>query len=305
VASTLAAVEIPARGVVLSWKLCPEVQVLESELFAIHDALHWAVNNLRDSENFVVFTNSLSSLQLIMSRPQNFTPLMFKTQGKLISLKLSHSIKLQFVPGHLEIAGNKATDHAASEAHQLQYCTLTPVYTEEMVRSLHCTVLDYWQQVWLGNVQATGKVLFLTLVRSEVGLWPWAANNDRIIVTALARLCLGHAGVDAHLARFHLLDSLHCSCGADTETIEHMLIYCLLHRLAWNCLALSLIAINVDLTVKNLLGGGPFPIETQSEIVEVFSSFIQLTNFYSLSMELTPISFNVYSCTILSATLSF
>jgi ribonuclease HI len=78
-ASTPAAIVIPAREVAFSWKLRPEVQVLESELLAIHEALHWARSNLRDSERYIIFTDSLSSLHLIVIRiPQNLIPLVFR-----------------------------------------------------------------------------------------------------------------------------------------------------------------------------------------------------------------------------------
>ena len=40
--STSAAVAIPSRGVLLKWKLCPDVQVIKSELFAIREGLSWS-----------------------------------------------------------------------------------------------------------------------------------------------------------------------------------------------------------------------------------------------------------------------
>jgi hypothetical protein len=55
--STSAALHIPLSGILLSWKLRPEVEVLES-LFAIHEALDWSLINLLPTEKLVIFSDS-------------------------------------------------------------------------------------------------------------------------------------------------------------------------------------------------------------------------------------------------------
>ena len=65
-------------------------------------------------------------------------------------------------------------------------------------------------------------------VRDKVGTWPWSSNKVRVIETAMARLRLGHAGVNAHLHRFGMKNTESCECG-DPETIEHFLLNCTEH----------------------------------------------------------------------------
>jgi hypothetical protein len=56
--STSAAFAIPSKRVLPSWKLCPEIQAIEAELFATREALYWSQINLLHSENIVIFTDS-------------------------------------------------------------------------------------------------------------------------------------------------------------------------------------------------------------------------------------------------------
>jgi hypothetical protein len=91
--SSSAAMVVPSRGVLLNWKLCPEVSVLEAELFAIHEALVWAQHNLRHQEIIVIFTDSLNSLFLIKDRkPQTHTRLVYQIQSRLMVLVTSHDV---------------------------------------------------------------------------------------------------------------------------------------------------------------------------------------------------------------------
>jgi ribonuclease HI len=126
---------VPSKGVLLNWKLRPEVSFLEAELFAIHEVLEWAQNNLESNEKFVIFTDSLSSLYLIADRkPHLHVHLIFQIQEKLMALASMHDLNLQFIPGHQGIAGN--ADHAALLAHTLWYRTITPRSKEETVRNI-------------------------------------------------------------------------------------------------------------------------------------------------------------------------
>ena len=279
VVSSSAAMVVPSRGVTLNWKLRPEVSVLEAELFALKEALEWAQNNLRHCEKFAIFTDSLSSLYLIKDRkPQSYVHLVFQIQDKLLALVTQHDVKLQFVPGHRGIAGNEAADHAASTAHALRYRTITPMTKEETVRKLHSVFVEDWQQRWVGSTHDSGTGLFLLQIKDKIENWPWASNKNRLVETALARLWLGHAGVRAHMARFRMLDNPMCNCGLHAETIDHLLLHCHLHSLPRTNLTNTLTILKVDLTVKNLLGGGPFPLEVQTNIIKATSDYLTAIN---------------------------
>jgi ribonuclease HI len=276
--STSAAVAIPSRGVLLNWKLCPDVQVIESELFAIREGLSWSQTNLLQSENVVIFTDSQSSICMIRDRqPTSYLSLIFEIQNKIMSLMPSHEVRIQYVPGHRGIEGNEAADRAANDAHMLGYRTLTPSSKEEVEKLLHDRVQASWNQLWMDEVIASGRGRFITLIRDEVGLWPWASHSNRSIETALTRLRTGHAGVRAHLARFNLVNSPLCSCGS-RETIEHLLLHCPLGQHARVNLTNQLTRVNVPVTLKNVLGGGPYPCAIQNLIVDAVGSFLLAIN---------------------------
>ena len=272
--STSAAVVVPSRGVCLSWKLRPEVQVLESELFAILQALTWAQNNLLLSENLVIYTDSQSSLFLIKDRrPEHYLPLVFEIQAKLFSLNSSHLIKLQFIPSHCGIPGNEAADLAAREAHILRYRTVTTPSREELVRAINDAISVSWCTSWHQEMRSSGKGLFLAQVKDKLGSWPWASHPNRVIETAIARLRTGHAGVRSHLARFGLAPNPLCTCGT-VETVHHLIFECTNHTAPRAQMLNKLAVLNVIPNLKHLLGGGPFPLLTQSAIVEALALFL-------------------------------
>ncbi len=278
VPSTSAALFIPSKGVLLSWKLRPEVEVIESELFAIREALSWSQTNLLVREKIVIYTDSQASVHLIKNRqPSCYLFLIFQIQCKIMSLTASHEVFIQYIPGHKGISGNETADQAARDAHSLRYRTITPMSKEELVRLAHDRVQASWNQSWLDNVNNSGKGQFLTTIKHEVSYWPWAHNNKRSIETALARLRTGHAGVRAHLARFKMCDSPLCTCGSP-ETIEHLLLHCPQHAPVRANLANTLARLNIPVTLQNLLGGGTYPSPIQYLIADAVATFLTATN---------------------------
>ena len=89
---------------------------------------------------------------------------------------------------------------------------------------------------------------------------------------------MGHAGVKAHLARFRMIDNPMCNCAQHEETMDHLLLHCHLHAQARTNLSNTLTLLNIDQSVKNLLGGGPFPPETQVKIIRATTDYLKEVN---------------------------
>ncbi|KAF2352643.1 Ribonuclease H domain [Trinorchestia longiramus] len=204
--SASAAVVIPSRGATINFKLRPQIHIMECELIAINEALQWIVPNNCQEEEYVIFSDSLSSLHLIQStRPKNDLPLVFNIQDKLFNIASSHWVYLQFIPGHKDIPGNEAADEAAINAHLLRYRTLTPS-SNEVKNLINTAFKTKWKTEWLRSIQLTGKGRHLLKIQDNTGQWPWSAHKTRSIETALAHLRVGHTGLRSHLYRFSIVE---------------------------------------------------------------------------------------------------
>jgi ribonuclease HI len=165
--STSMALFISSKGVLPSWKLHPEVEVMESELFVIREAMHWSQNNLT-TEKIFIFTDSQASIHFIKNRqPSCYLSLIFIIQSKIMSLTSSRELYIQYIPGHKEISGNETAHCAARDAHSLRYCTITIMSRKELVRLSHERVQTSWNQSWLDNVNNSGNSHFFTLIKNR------------------------------------------------------------------------------------------------------------------------------------------
>ena len=147
----------------------------------------------------------------------------------------------------------------------------------EMVSVASIGLCERWQNELTNGANISGKVKHLLLVRDEIGTWPWSLSKIRIIETAMARLRVGHAGVNSHLHHFGMKDTQACICG-DPETIEHFLLNCNAYAHNRTTLQNRLTSIGVNINLKNILGGGNFSLTKQMLIVDYVAEFLFDTN---------------------------
>jgi ribonuclease HI len=261
-------------NIMVNWKLPPKITILGAELFAIKEALLWLKENRTSAPGSVIYTDSLSGLELLQDRtPKNYINIAFGIQNLIWDLNKQYPVIIQFIPGHKNLRGNEMADLAAKAAHNNCLIVSANLSKEEKMREIVAALYKVWQTEWTNGMQVTGKGMKLANVRDKVGCWSWAFNQSRVIETVMAKLRLGHVGLNQHLHRFGMTDSDLCRCGA-IETITHFLIECPRYNRDRQQLLNKLRKINVQMSIKNMLGGGDYKKETQAEIVEVVASFL-------------------------------
>ena len=155
-------------------------------MFAIKQALMFIKSNKNICANVVIFTDSLSSVFLLLDRlPSTYLFIVYKIQEIIRNLLPDNCVRIQYVPGHKGIAGNEVADGAAKEAHCNVELERAQVAREEMVRTCSIGLRDRWQSEWTNRVNVSGKGRHLMLVRDEIGIWPWSSNKVRVIDTAM------------------------------------------------------------------------------------------------------------------------
>ena len=257
-----------------NWKLQGDMIIMEAELYAILKALEYIETTMPGPS--VIYSGSQSGLGLILnSKPSSARGMIMVIQDKLAQINKLDPAMIQFIPGHRNIHGNELADMCAKAAHAND---ITPALSgihlgDQKVREINKVTTQYWEENWIANMGTTGKGLFIYDIKSKPELWPWAFNKNRKLETSMARLRVGHAGLNCHLKRFNLKSEDSCDCG-EVETISHYFLHCPLHRTQRNRLKDSLAQLDVDFNVKNILGGGQYGENTQMYIVEIVGEFL-------------------------------
>ena len=268
---------------ILNFRLPPDMCILACELFAIDQGLQYISTYDGSESNFIIYTDSLSSLLLLKGQKNlTYLAMVYRIYNRLTLLTgKGIQVVFQFIPGHKNIQGNELADHAANAAHDLEVLEIN-IPKEDKTRAINASVLELWQKTWDETIRRTNKGLHLKQIKTNIGHWPWSYHSNRAIETVLAKLRIGHANFREHSFRFDLSPSPFCDCGRP-ENIDHILLNCPLYNDERDLLRQRMNAINVPLTKKNLLGGGNYGIATQKSIVEHTASYLsQINKLYTL-----------------------
>ena len=102
--------------------------------------------------------------------------------------------------------------------------------------------------------------------------------GNRRVEVAMTRLRIGHVGLNGHLKRFQMADSDLCTTCNVIEDVPHFLMECRKYVWSRRKLKTNLARINVHQPdYRVLLGGGPYPSETQFKIAKLVEDFLEET----------------------------
>ena len=226
--STACAIHIPSRPSSHAWKLDPSHSVLSSELFAIYQALVFSSFDMQ--KNHIVLSDSRTALLLISNPdPQSHQNLVYSIQRQLLFLNRSKSVSVHWVKGHAGIVGNEKADQAANWGHSKVNISFLPLSSSVYQSMLKEKFYKYWEKSWKDDVDNTNKGKFLMMIRQgsikrNLLILNSLSRREQVLIT---RLRIGHAGLQAYLHRFNIIQDDVCPhCGQDQETFEHFFFDC-------------------------------------------------------------------------------
>ena len=111
--------------------------------------------------------------------------------------------------------------------------------------------------------------------KSTIQKWPWATVRNRRVETALSRLRIGHVGLNSHLYRFGMSETLLCTMCREEETVQHFLTSCRKYVWSRRKMISKLAQIGIQQPdVVVLLGGGPYDKDIQVKIIAAVESYL-------------------------------
>ena len=238
-----------------AWKLNNQHSVLAAELYAIYQALHHISIN-EEYKKVVIFTDSMTSSKILRIKGNHYVNIVDKIQQLIWKLNRKRTVRIAWIKAHCGITGNEIADTIAKCGHKDNKIEMYNLHKEDVLALIKKKFLNYWNECWKNTVQITQTGRHLASIKESLGEWTWTCLSDRRSEVALARLRMGHAGVNAYLARFGLEDSPFCNVCQTEETVEHVLINCAKYQIERVKLRSNLKNIGVyTLTLKGLLGG--------------------------------------------------
>ena len=276
-----AAMVVPSRGYIDSWKLPGFFSIFSAELYGILRALKYVEGH--PGTEYLIATDSLSALKALSSENYRENILIWEILENMYLLSSAGTeIKIEWVPGHSGIEGNEMADKAAVSATNLPYITKPASPKQDLKLLIKSKSCIFWKQVRDHNFMHSNTGSFITGIKVSPSHWPWSLiPSNRKVETALARLRIGHCGLRANRSRFGDVISPWCECG-EPETISHVFMECTKYQGRRLVLRRGMDDIKATWSLRSLLGGSDAPKKTQYKIMELTTGYLRDTGLINL-----------------------
>ena len=206
---------IQNNNIISNWKSClsPENSVYQAELFAILNALHWALNS--NHKNFLILTDSLSGIQALQNFPTS-DAMVSSILHLLQSFPPQKTVSFTWVRGHTGIMGNEAADKLAKQAAQnfnINTFNFVPFPTSFLKYQLKQNLLLQWQTTWTSSEK--GRYTFK--------FFPKASTSLQIVNRELVIFLSNHGPFQSYLHRIGKRSSPLCICGQLSTSLHYIL----------------------------------------------------------------------------------
>jgi ribonuclease HI len=176
-------------------RLPDSASIFSAELLAIYQVLTLLECSANDQQQFLIATDSLSSLQAI----GNFNikhPYVFKILEKCTLLhKKGIYLVMAWCPSHVGVMGNERADLLAKEALSFTTCTIR-IPSSDFKPITHEFFKEKWQEQWSSEQENK-----LYCIQPTLGKWAKSSREIRREEIVLARARIGHS----HLTHGYLL----------------------------------------------------------------------------------------------------
>jgi ribonuclease HI len=198
-------------------RLAGSASIYTAEIQAILLALQEI--EMSNKKNFIIFSDSLSTLQALDNCNTNH-PLLMEVLSKLTQLHLyQFDIVFCWVPSHVGLSGNEKADSAAKQALNFPLRPYLIPHTD-FRQDIFSYTKHIWQESW--STQTSNK---LHSIQPDVGFWQPYRDLPRRDQVVLTRCRIGHS----RLTHSWLLNAeplpkcIPCDCPM---SIHHLIVEC-------------------------------------------------------------------------------
>ena len=203
--------------------------IYAAELYGIGLALFLAMNTDLRGKNVVIFTDNQSAIKKLQN-PDNKSGQQYVKEIILRIEKLRSmgcTLRIQWVPGHVEIEGNELVDKLAKEA-ALNPRTGTPpdlaLLRTTVKRTLKAKFRTRWNHFW--RYGKFGRRLHELIPTPHRKVQEFYEKLPRVISSTVVRIRTGTIPLKGYLGRINRAPTTECLCGGGDETVRHLVLNC-------------------------------------------------------------------------------
>lgn len=212
------------NDVTLNGKVNNNFNIMSAELIAIFVAIKSAFNN--DDKHIVIFTDSQSScLSLINEKIVQGNHIAQNIHNLIKSEEDTHVI-IQWIPSHINLAGNEKADLAAKQAVEKDTTELIKLNNDDL-RILAKTYFENeWQKQYEDISVMKGNFHFKVVPKILKKPWFNGLNLEARDIRVLTRLRTNHGMCKYRKFIYRLEETNECDICDEIEDLDHLMMDC-------------------------------------------------------------------------------